>query len=276
MAISYLTLATSLLIIQALCIWPDAAGDHFKVINGVMASLGMYPSVVMIYSTTNGTMCTGTILDRNVVLSAAHCGCGARMTNVFPGILSSKVVIPQANWLTVADYKLTDDAADKCSRGESLMGGSDLSMFRIKGNFTTGPNIAYGQLTSTNNGSSDNLTIVGFGLNEKAISGILLHGTYTTMQSCPGNIPNADMAVCYDVTKNNQSADHGDSGGPSFDSAGNVVAVTSGSQANSWSVTYSNGTQVNNSTNIGVMVSVLHPTNMNFIQKTWASFKNFT
>jgi len=211
-------------------------------------------------------MCTGSILDRNIVLTASHCVCGINMTNVFAGIVSNKNL---TNWgYTVANAIMHPVPSDICARNNgSLMGGSDLAVLSIQGNFVFGPNVATINMTQSDVGSADNLTIIGFGLNQFNVSGILLHGTYKTLASCPSNIPQASCGVCYDAAANFQDAAHGDSGGPSVNTAGELVAVTSGAQSS----TFPNGTL---SYNTGVMAGVATCTNnTQFIYSAWRTLQ---
>ncbi|MCB9676101.1 MAG: serine protease [Alphaproteobacteria bacterium] len=94
-----------------------------QVVGGAPAAQGSWPSTVMIIADSGYQVCTGTLVKRDVVLTAAHCVVGINVTHVITG---SVEVTQSGTWIPVTQAVPHPTY--------SAQGGSDIAVLRLQSN----------------------------------------------------------------------------------------------------------------------------------------------
>ena len=192
-------------------------------------------AVVMINIGTQGEFCTGTLIAPNLVLTAHHCvatpdetkDCGGFSAPTAPSQLTISVGLQPGNPVANASQVFVDTG-----KPNSIC-GNDIGLFQLDRDIT-GVTIARVRLTKPVAGEV--VTTAGYGddgtgtvTNGRFVrTGIKVDAvgpsdySYTTAagQALPVSLPAGEIGT-------GESTCFGDSGGPLFDAAGNVIGMTS-------------------------------------------------
>lgn len=225
---------SSLLLLSVVLLMNDVvlvfSAPSYRVVNGNRYANRRLSSLVALHS--GSTLCSGSIIGPKLILSAAHCMCGAaRMKWAFPKTPTIVNGVDFNNKRDVDQFVFTPESDTICRQNQpsgNFVGGHDLVLITVKQNFDINGNDITITKLSDNRGHSTTITVAGYGQDENKESGTLLWGNIQTLSACPSWITNGDRAICYDASTNYQKTAPGDSGGPSFDANYNVLGVTSG------------------------------------------------
>jgi len=206
-------------------------GRSSSIVGGDAVAVGAFPTVVAVL---NSSLCTGTLVAPDVVLTAAHC------------LLPSYLGYASQEELTADTYVVLDSANIYSAAGRAIaaaetvphpdfdvdqLGTHDIGVILLAETVDD-------RVPSPINRSADaapvglSATLIGFGLTNpwyQISSGRLFEVTGMVSVSCsPGLGSNGDL-ICFDQTDGRGSC-NGDSGGPAFasvDGVPTVVGVTS-------------------------------------------------
>ncbi|HYX38787.1 MAG TPA: trypsin-like serine protease [Oligoflexus sp.] len=206
--------------------------SEVKVTNGREVGETEYPSVVLLYDSVQGGICTGTFITPTVVLSAAHCTMAGKVDadgNVELKLAMIRIKDPvakQAELIAESTSIIRNPLWDKNGRNVNKY---DLSLIT----FPAGTSQAVSAIASVGAKAKDKFTIVGYGLNQmKDMSngdsaGVKREGVNAVSSVSGGFIQftGKDSTTTADGT--DVSSASGDSGGPLFIN-GKVAGVTSG------------------------------------------------
>jgi MYXO-CTERM domain-containing protein len=192
-------------------------------------------AVVMINIGTQGSFCTGTLIAPNLVLTAHHCvstpdetkECGAFSAPTAPAQLTVSVGLQPGNPVAVASKVFVDTGKP------NNICGNDIGLFQLDRDIT-GVTIARVRLTKavagevvTTSGYGDDGTgtvtngrFVKAGIKVDAVGPSEYSYTTAAGLALPVSLPAGEIGT-------GESTCFGDSGGPLFDAAGNVIGMTS-------------------------------------------------
>lgn len=226
--------AVSLVVVGLIAACGTAPADRseVKVTNGREVGEAEYPSVVLLYDSVQGGICTGTFITPTVVLSAAHCTMAGNVDadgNVDSKLAIIKITDPvnkKAEFIAESVSIVRNPLWDKNGRNVNKW---DLSLIT----FPAGTSKAVSDLAAVQAKAKDKFTIVGYGLNQmKDMSngdsaGVKREGANSVSSVTGGFIQftGKDSTTTGDGT--DVSSASGDSGGPLFIN-GKVAGVTSG------------------------------------------------
>jgi hypothetical protein len=193
------------------------SGDNSRIFGGVAVLTGDFPDVVAVRG--NSRLCTGTLIARDVVLTAGHCVCNGVKTQVTFG-----------NNLNAAKSEDTFDVkASKvmggCPTAKTARAGEDVALLYLnKPQINVRPRALVVSSTITR---LKEVRAVGFGLNEEGETGFkMLVDLPEASQTCAGTrnqVPDEEYYKCKRGAETvagleglNRDTCTGDSGGPIF------------------------------------------------------------
>lgn len=222
-----------LLAVVGACGSTDDSSD-LKITNGKDATAAEYPSVVTLYDAKVGALCSGTFIDETTVLTAAHCTMSYKIDS--QGNVNGKLSIihivnaakGEANLVAESVSAVRNPLWDKTGGNVSPY---DLALIK----FPAGSAKAVSQLATTPVRVGDQLTIVGYGLNQTvnmsdaSSVGVKRIGVNSVSAIEDGFIQfkGVSKTTKTDGSAKDSSASQGDSGGPLFVN-GKLAGVTSG------------------------------------------------
>jgi hypothetical protein len=197
---------------------PAAAGTlHTPILGGTKATLGQYPSVVVIE--VGGGLCTGTLVTKDWVMTAAHC--------VSPGVLglSSQQAVTQSvkvhfNTVSLQNPGTIITATETIPNpGFSLntLGKSDVGLIKLATSVTDITPVPV-NFDPTSAPVGIQVTMVGFGATAQGGGGSVgvEYVVAQTSVACSGTGAGTDAnLLCFNQVSGKGKCE-GDSGGPSF------------------------------------------------------------
>ncbi len=225
--------AAALIVAAAACQEPapDVGSESAPILGGTAATVGQYPTVVAVL---NNGLCTGTLVDRQWVMTAAHCihpqvlGVGTQAqvtanttvlldsTNVFQG---GSAQIGAAETIPNPGFSL------------SSLGDDDIGLIRLNTPVTNRDPSPINRINA-DAPAGVHVTQVGYGVTDPDVqdsAGRLFVLADKASRSCQGFEGSNANLLCYSQTDGTGKCE-GDSGGPSFVTVGGVqrvVGVTS-------------------------------------------------
>lgn len=192
-----------------------------RIINGVPTSAFPAVAALEIWTSTGVGLCTGTLVSRSVLLTAAHCVADA------PFAIGA-FFFPNGSTQTV--YAVVGYAIHP----EFNFPAADLAMLLLEAPVV---GITPVPLAARKPRPRALGTIVGYGQDEVGNMGLKQMGTIR-LARCPRRVPALDLpsgalarSVCWRTRPGEQDTCHGDSGGPLLIGA-TLAGVTSGGDAN--------------------------------------------
>jgi len=196
------------------------AAPQTRVVGGAPAEPGAWPSTVALIAEGGYPICTGTLIDDDVVLTAAHCVVGQNIVEVITG---ASDIATDGTWIEVS--------AQHIHPSYSAEGGSDLALLELR---SPSPDpaisIASGCLAEQRVQDGSNAAIVGFGVisadGEQATT--RLHQAFSTIADadCSEDLVDGQYTSCDpDLRPDSRElfaggdgvdACFGDSGGPLY------------------------------------------------------------
>lgn len=207
------------------------ATTDIKVANGTVIPETSFPSVVLLYD-QKGSICTGTFVTEEIVLTAAHCTMSGDVdaegnVDLTLGIIEVEDMSAGKAKLVAKSTKIVRNTAwDKAGRAVNRY---DLGLVY----FPAGTAKALSKISSSPARRGDDFTIVGYGLNQtNDLSDGSSAGTKRAGDNTVSSVSGGFIQF-YGATKtstgdgSNASSSSGDSGGPLFID-GDIAGVTSG------------------------------------------------
>ncbi|MGE0173308.1 MAG: trypsin-like serine protease [Oligoflexales bacterium] len=202
--------------------------SDIKVTNGKIIDESVYPSVVLLYRQVDegGAICTGTFINKNTVLTAAHCVRGNPSEN---DEVDTKLMIvkPKGDGSFESIAKSTNayqsPSWDKTTTTPHI---DDVGLVV----FPEDTSANYSEITDEQAELGKKITIVGYGNNDNVTAtgaGTKRLGTNTLKSFANGFLNFEGALKTTDASGKNASAGPGDSGGPMFQDD-KIVGITSG------------------------------------------------
>lgn len=178
------------------------------ILGGTQATVGQYPSVVAIE--VGGGLCTGTLIDKDWVLTAAHCLAGVSPTG-------ARVHFGTVN-LTKSGGNIVTSAAvyPKPTFNESALGSNDIGLIKLSKSVTDIAPLPV-NLYANQAPIGVHVTMVGFGATGAGATGSVgvEYVVEQTSTSCAAYSEMDANLLCFNQTSGTGKC-NGDSGGPSF------------------------------------------------------------
>jgi secreted trypsin-like serine protease len=185
-----------------------------RVFGGTLVVANAYPDAVSVQGA--GTLCSGTLIAPNVVLTAGHCHCGNANQLVTFGVDLQK---PDQTFKVARSVPMGTCAADG-----SMDGGRDVALLFLETSSSVKPRVIAGANLMASIGD---VTAVGFGLTERETSGIkILVDLPVASPTCEGNVEGKPDDSYYGCVKSQEMVAgmqnlkkdtcRGDSGGPIY------------------------------------------------------------
>ncbi|MBQ49245.1 MAG: hypothetical protein CMP10_17845 [Zetaproteobacteria bacterium] len=234
------TLALSSLVLGSLIGCGQATQDSsLTVSNGQDIDESEYPAVVMLYDAAKGALCTATFVTDDTVLTAAHCTMGGEVVDKKTGKVDHSIQLvrmldPKTRKVKVLAESVEIYRHPKWDEAFKTKQVNEYDIGTIK--FPTGTAKAVAEIGDTPS-RGDEITIVGYGLNyvprnqndiDPSSVGVKRKGTNDVSMLNGGFIYFFGNTKTTDGDGTNVNAAPGDSGGPMFNEAGQLVGVTSG------------------------------------------------
>lgn len=203
-----------------------------KITNGKVIQTAEYPSVVLLYDSKLGAICTGTFINETTVISAAHCTDSGKVDTIgnVTGTLSilniTNAAAGEAELVATSTSMVRNIKWDKAGKNVNKY---DLSLIT----FPAGTARAISSFASASPKKGAAFTIVGFGLNQSknlndgSSAGIKRLGNNVVSSISGGFIQFTGQSTTTSANGTNSSASAGDSGGPLFVD-GKLAGITSG------------------------------------------------
>lgn len=216
----------------------DGSSD-LKVTNGKDIEKSVYPAVILLLDSAKGAICTGTFIDDETVITAAHCTMGGEDVDPVTGRVDHTIsLVEMIDPAEKKVKKIADSVAvyrnpewDKAFEKRQV-NKYDLGVIK----FPKGTSQNYRKISSKQAAAKDEFTIVGFGLNyvpkdqndmDPSSAGIKRMGKNKVESLSEGFIMFNGALKTTTADGTNVNASSGDSGGPMFID-GKLVGVTSG------------------------------------------------
>jgi len=210
------------LLLVAACVEPSTKASSSPIIGGTLVTANEFPTVVALESSPGNWFCTGTLIDKNWVLTAAHCIQGAPN-----GGVKIRIDDLDVNDATGGAQVLV---AEKYSHpGYGAEWGEDLALLKL----ATPVDRQVTPIHRTPIAFNTEVKQVGYGVTDDQGSGggilrkLTEHNADCAMTG--DSMISNDEVLCFDPADGGGC--YGDSGGPTFVDVGGqleVVGVTSG------------------------------------------------
>jgi secreted trypsin-like serine protease len=205
-SIKLLSLPLALMALSACGTGESTSGT--KIINGTLAPKGgaIEQSTVALATSNGQVFCTGTLIHKKFVVSAAHCLADFRGT-LYIGFGRSS---SEFKFVKAADYEINPGYTGSFSKSVP----ADISVIELSTSAPDGyqPVSIYKGTVS----QSSSLSLAGFGQTQSGGSGRLYYTTVNVSSQTSNEIT---------VYKGGTGACYGDSGGPAYVSSGNTLQV---------------------------------------------------
>ena len=212
---------------------------QLKVTNGQEISGDVHPEVILLYDKKKGSVCTGTFISDDTVLTAAHCTMGGSVENTESGEVAGQLQIIQitdqaqrtAKALAISTEIYRNPQWDSAFLQQNV-NKYDLGIVK----FPAGTSSARAEIKSDPAEVGKEFTIVGFGLNyvpapgaevDHSSAGIKRMGKNNIVMVEDGFIGFLGASSTTTADGSNVNSASGDSGGPMFID-GKLAGVTSG------------------------------------------------
>jgi hypothetical protein len=225
-------------------------GSTVKVSNGIEIPETEYPSVVLLYDKDAGSICTGTFVTENAVLTAAHCTMGGDVNDSGDVDLTLNIIEIEAQDERKA--KLVAESVRVVRNPEWDRNGRNVNRYDLGlVFFESGVARDVSEIAEVPAQEGDDFTIVGYGLNgnDKETAGIKRMGNNTVSSISGGFIRFTGQSGPTDGEGTDSAAGSGDSGGPLFIDT-QVAGVTSGGGWGGWGRTRSLYIDLHSSTSV--------------------------
>jgi hypothetical protein len=209
---------------------PEVGSGSAPILGGTQASVGQYPTVVAVL---NNGLCTGTLIDRQWVLTAAHC--------IHPQVLGGTQEQITANTTVLLDStNVFQGGTAQIGAAETIphpgfslsgLGDDDIGLIRLQTAVTNREPSPINRINA-DAPAGVHVTQVGFGVTDPDVqdsAGRLYVLADKASRSCQGFEGSNANLLCFGQTDGTGKCE-GDSGGPSFATIGGVqrvVGVTS-------------------------------------------------
>jgi len=192
----------------------DYAGTENFILNGTNAALGQFPFVarVTIVRSTGTGLCSGSIIQENLALTASHC------VNSNPQLITTINLLVGTVDRSVAGGS-TFQSAEFWWHPQPATLVDDVALIRTGTNFPNTANIRPIRIpirAQTNFAFDGPVTLIGWGLDNTGSSAIRLQCapfTAVPLSSCTANF-RAPSEICYIDPQRWRMSQGGDSGGP--------------------------------------------------------------
>jgi secreted trypsin-like serine protease len=208
------------------------SSERQSIIGGTATDIGDFPTVVMLFNQLDGSICTGTLVASNVVLTAGHC--------VDPDLVGASPQQIAANTLVIFDNvdPFVDQtsgfvvgatqAFKKSTFNVNNLGDNDIGVVFLDQSITDREPTPI-DLDPRRNMLGEITTQVGFGISvagNQASAGTEFQVGGRVVTDCAQFGASNAKLICFDQTDGKGQC-NGDSGGPTFDQQGKLVGITS-------------------------------------------------
>lgn len=207
-----------------------------KIVNGREITNAEHPSVVMLYDSKAGGICTGTFISEDTVISAAHCTMSGKIDSL-GNVAGPGLAIVNVKNLALGQVELVAEAVKMVRNPLWEKNGKNVNKWDLSVlTFPKGTAKAVSQLASVKPRVGDQFEIVGFGLNQSknlfdgSTAGVKRTGGNTVQSLIDGFIQFKGQSATTTADGTKSSASGGDSGGPLFID-GKLAGITSGGAA---------------------------------------------